>query len=64
MESINEIATHYDGLLKLISALIGVLGFFFGIWRYVREKLAKRELADARSKLKHLEKYAEGLKKY
>lgn len=71
MDFLNEIGTRYEGLISLASSIFGLAGFIFGMWRYLKERKARRdleqkkkELEDALARLKHLDKYAAGLDQY
>lgn len=71
MDFFNEIAARYGGLFELLGFIVGVIGFGFGIWRFLRERKAiqdleqsRRDLEEARSRLNELDKFADGLKIY
>lgn len=71
MDYINQLFLEYDGLFRALGTIFGIAGFLFGSWRYFKERRAQkqlvqrqRELDDALSRLKHLDKFASGLKQY
>jgi hypothetical protein len=71
MDYLNQLATHYEGLFNVIGSIVGIAGFIFGTWRYLRERQAQRalerrerELNEAHSRLKRLQDYASGIKTY
>lgn len=68
MEYFSHFSFEYDRLLNVLSSVLGILGFLFGIWRYIRELRAQRELSDRErqltetlSRLEHLRSIAKGL---
>jgi hypothetical protein len=71
MDYLNQIASHYEGLINVVGSLFGIAGVIFGAWRYFRERSVREELREkqqeldaALSRLQHLDDYTEGLKKY
>lgn len=55
----------YDRMLNILSSIVGLMGFVFGIWRYFRERRAKvvlgereRQLAETLSRLKAMKRLA------
>ncbi len=68
MEYFSHFPFEYDRLLNVLSSVFGILGFLFGIWRYLRELRAQSELSDRErqltetlSRLEHLRSIAKGL---
>jgi hypothetical protein len=71
MEYLNELGNQYAGLSTILGSIIGVAGFIFGLWRYFRELRAQKNLKDSQQKLddalarlRRLDEFASGLKKY
>ena len=68
MEYFSHFPIEYDRLLNVLSSVVGIFGFLFGIWRYLRERRAQsalsdreRQLTETLSRLKHLRGIAEEL---
>ena len=71
MDSLNQFGLEYEGVITLLGSLFGLIGVMFGVWRYLKERAARRELdmkkgelKEALSRLKHLETFASELKQY
>jgi hypothetical protein len=71
MEYLNQLGNQYAGLTNILGIIFGIAGFVFGAWRYLRELRAlrdlresQRQLDEAFARLKHLENYASGVKRY
>ena len=68
MEYFSHFPIEFDRLLNVLSSVFGILGFLFGIWRYLKERQAQsalsdreRQLTETLSRLDHLRSIAKGL---
>ena len=68
MEYFSHFPIEFDRLLNVLSSVFGILGFLFGIWRYLRERQVQsalsdreRQLTETLSRLDHLRSIAKGL---
>jgi hypothetical protein len=71
MEFLNLFPVELDRILNLLSSVVGIAGFLFGLWRYFKERKAHRTLADREQQLKqalerldHLRTLSGGLTEY
>jgi hypothetical protein len=71
MEYVTQLIVNNEAILNFIGSIFGFVGFVYGVWRYYRERKARKQLKDSQQKLdnalgrlKHLEKLASGLKQY
>lgn len=71
MDFLVQFLDQYDRLINILSSLLGIAGFIFGVWRYLRERQARdrvgdleRELQARLAGLRHLKGYADGVDQY
>lgn len=71
MEYLYQFPVEYDRLLNGLSSVVGIVGFVFGTWRYLKERNTQKQLSDrerqlndALSRLERLQKFASGINRY